>query len=126
MGEERPHPAFGVLVLAMSSPGYLAATGVIPSDDSDFGAPRWVVAWIVVATFGYIGLWLLGSGGGPRWAGIAGRVLAPVLASALALHAFDHGFGRTGFVQVAWFGLGLLTALVATHHWKNLVGFLRL
>lgn len=60
-------------MLGVTSPAYLAASNVIPSDDSDFGAPRWAVAWIVVVCFGVVRSWMLGSGKGPRPLAVAGR-----------------------------------------------------
>jgi hypothetical protein len=89
-------PLLGLFVLAVAMLPYLAASNVIESDESDFGAPRWVLAWIVVLCFGIIGLAILGSGPPGTRVGFAGRWLAPLLATALAAHAVRHGLTRTG------------------------------
>ena len=42
----RPVGVLGLLTAAVGTVPVLSAAGVIPSDDADFGAPRWIVALI--------------------------------------------------------------------------------
>jgi hypothetical protein len=129
MSDETPaHPLIGLLVVAAGSVPYLASSNVLPSDDSDFGAPRWAVAWIVVVCFVYPGLMILGGvrtgdgGQTRRSAGLFGPVTAALLPAALALHAGTHALTRAGGVQAAWLVLATLTAWVAYLYGRRLVG----
>jgi hypothetical protein len=128
--ETHTRPALGLLVVAAAALPYLAATNVIPSDDSDFGAPRWLVAWLVVVCFVYPGLLILGgvraedAGRTGRSAGFLGPLAAAVVPAALAVHAGAQGLRRAGGVQMAWFALALLTAWVAFLYFRRLARLL--
>ena len=52
---------FGLLLIGVGSIPVLAAMGIIPSDDEDFHAARWLVGTLA-ALFPAIGLWMLLSG----------------------------------------------------------------
>ena len=125
--ESTAPPLVGLIVVAMGSVPYLAASNVIPSDDADFGVPRWALAWIVVVCFVYPGLLILsgmktGDGGRTRpGAGFVGPALAAILPAVLAFHAGQHGLRRAGGVQLAWLLLALLTAYVAYCFGRRLV-----
>jgi hypothetical protein len=124
-------PAMGLLVVAAVAMPYLAATNVVPTDDSDFGAPRWAVAWIVVVCFLYPGLMLLAGvqaddGGRTRpQAGFVGPVFAVIVPAGVALHAGAHALTRSGGVRAAWIALAALTAWVAYLYLRRLVGLAR-
>jgi hypothetical protein len=125
--EKRAHPLLGLLAVAAGLVPYLAASNVLPNDDSDFGVPRWALAWIVVVCFVYPGLAILagiraGDGGRtPKSAGLFGPFLAAVVPGILALHAGAHGLSRSGGVRVAWLLLAALTAWVAYLYARRVV-----
>jgi len=52
---------FGLLLIAAGSVPVLAALGIIPSDDEDFHAPRWLVGTLA-AIFPAVGIWMLATG----------------------------------------------------------------
>lgn len=123
----RPRPLLGLLVVAGALTPYLAASSVLPSDDSDFGAPRWLVAWLVVVCFVYPGIMILGGvregdeGRTRRGAGLFGPVAAVLVPGALALHSGAHALTRSGGVRAAWLALAVLTAWVAYLYLRRLV-----
>lgn len=117
--DSRAHPLLGLAFVAAAAVPYLAASNVIPSDDSDFGVPRWALAWIVVVAFFTPGLLVLGSvlpeegAVAPRRAGLLPLLLAAVLPALLAFHAGSHAFARTGFVRASWLGLSAFAGFLA-------------
>jgi hypothetical protein len=56
--DAKPVIAMGLIVTAIGAIPVLSALNIIPSDDSQFGAPRWLVAFIAGA-FPAIGLFLI-------------------------------------------------------------------
>lgn len=128
MSDETPaHPLLGLVVVAAGLIPYLAASNVLPSDDSDFGTPRWVLAWITVVCFVYPGLMVLGgvrTGDERRThpsVGLPHAVMAALIPALLALHAGGHAFTRAGGVRTAWLALALLTTFVAYLYGRRLV-----
>ncbi|MGE3373821.1 MAG: hypothetical protein AB7O37_09820 [Vicinamibacteria bacterium] len=115
-------PLAGLIVLAGALTPYLAASNVIPSDDSEFGAPRYVVAWLVIVCFFVPAVLLLGRADPAKRGGLACRWLAALAPTALALHAASHGLTRAGGVRAAWLALAALVAWLGLHHWRRLVG----
>jgi hypothetical protein len=111
----------GLVVIVAALVPYLAASNVIPSDDEDFGAPRWVVAWLVIVCFFLPGNWILGGGDPGTAVGFVGRCLAAIFPTALAIHAASHAFIRVGPVALAWLLLSALLAWVAARYWRGLL-----
>lgn len=124
--DPRAHPLLGLAFVVAAAVPYLAASNVLPADDSDFGVPRWALAWIVVVCFFTPGLLVLGSVlpeegyDTARRAGPFPLVLAAVLPTLLALHAGQHAFARTGMVRVAWLGLSAFAAFLAVVNARRL------
>jgi hypothetical protein len=112
---------FGLIAVAMGLVPYLAAVDVIPSDDEDFGAPRWAVPWISLVAFAVPGLFLTAGHFGssrPAW-----RVLlAALIPAALAVHAFSEALRRSGVARAAWLAFVAASALLALHFFRRLAG----